>query len=43
MTKKKVLKPKDKKLKEFLKKDGRDGAKEDFFELLTRAAKPKKS
>lgn len=43
MTKKKVLKPKDKNLKEFLKRGGREGAKEDFFDLLKRAAKPKRS
>jgi hypothetical protein len=31
----------DKKLKELMKKDGRDGAKKDFFELLKRAVKNK--
>ncbi len=43
MPKKKQPIPKDKKLKDFIKKGGREGAKEDFFELLKRAAKPKKS
>lgn len=39
--KSKKLLPKDKKLREFLKKGGRIGAKEDFLELLKRAAKKK--
>lgn len=41
MAKEKMLLPKDKKLKELLKKGGRPGAKEDFLELLRRAAKKK--
>lgn len=40
--KKKPLKVKDKSLKEFLKKGGREGAKKDLFELLKKAAKPLK-
>lgn len=41
--KKRALRVKDKRLKEFLKKGSREGAKKDFFELLKRAAKPSKS
>jgi hypothetical protein len=42
MEKKKKLQPKDKRIKEVLKNGGREGAKEDFFELLRRAARPLK-
>lgn len=38
MTKKKLTE-KDKKLKEWLKQGGREGAKKDFFSLLKRASK----
>jgi hypothetical protein len=37
-----VIKIKNKKLKKLLKKGGRKGAKEDFFELLKRATRFKK-
>ena len=43
MTNKVKIRAKDKKLREFLKKGGRFGAKEDFLELLKRAAKKKQS
>jgi hypothetical protein len=42
MAKKKQIRVKDTKLKEFLKNGGREGSKKDFFELLKRVAKPLK-
>ncbi len=36
-------KDKDKKLKEFIKKGGREGSKKDFLSLLKRASQPSKS
>ena len=39
--KKKKLQPKDKKLLEWVKKGGREGAKKDFLSLLKQAAQPK--
>ncbi len=39
--KKKRFSPKDKKLRDFLVKGGREGAKKDFFTLLKRAVSSK--
>lgn len=42
MKKKKKLLEEDKQLLEFLKKGGKEGAKEDFISLLKKAAQPLK-
>jgi len=41
MNVKQHIKIKDKKIRDVLRKGGRQGAKKDFFELLKRAAKRK--
>jgi hypothetical protein len=43
MKPKKRLNDQDKKIKDFLKKGGREGSKKDFLALLKRASQPSKS